>query len=413
MKSPLWIITSILAIILVALFAFILYSMSTLFVRPHTASIAVRVVPEIDIKKAVEPADLSLIYSERDLFGTHRPAIVSVKPVDTLPVIPPPPQPIPVKKAKKPALRLLDPLPFKITGIIASNNETNSQVSLMNTNTRRTGSYKVGDKVLDAFILRIFPRKIFIVRSNGQQETLYLYPEEAQLDKILMQDTTWADVIQRQSERSYLVNPTAFGARIHSLAELIEILDLTTASRSGIPTGIRIGKMKKTSFGFAAGFLPGDIIMKIAHIAPTSTSNRMKLFNTIIQSDLGKEITVEFMRNDSLYTTTFTLFNLADPTAVLEKGTMMPLRKESPAAPVKKTRSVTAELPAKPVAPVQPTAVTIPEKNQQTTSPTQKIVSSQIAHDNKQRDLDAMQRFGGKPASMIPPAEKPTKPIGS
>jgi type II secretory pathway component PulC len=399
MKSPLWIINGILLIVLVALFAFIAYSIKTLFVQPQPLSIAVKAAPETEQKTEEEPQDLGIIYEEHDLFGTYRPAIVSVKPVETLPVIPPAPAPIPVRKKVKPAVQFLEPLPLKITGIIASSTDANSQVSLINTNTRKTESFKIGDKVLDAYILHIFPRKITLVRSNGQQETIYLYQEEAKVDTTNMQDTVWADVIQQQSERSYLLNPTAFGSRIHSLAALIDMLDITTASRNAQPLGLRIGKMKKTSIGYAAGFLPGDIILKVADIAPTTTKSRMKIFNKIISSRMETRIPVQFMRNENVRTVTFTLFNLADPTAVLGASTLQPLKPEAKKSPTKAP------------APKEPVRLNAPEKTQKqvitSQKPAQAITQPLQTREDKQRELDAMKRFGGKSATQ------PSQPIGS
>lgn len=395
MKSPLWIINSILAIILVVLFAFIMYSMSTLFVRPPSASIKVTALPEVGKKEDVKPQHLSLIYEEHDLFSTYRPAITPVKKIDMLPAIPQPPNAIPLRSTPKPAIQFLQPLPLKITGIIASSNEAKSQVSLINTNTGKTESFKVGDKVLDAYILRIFPRKVSVVRSNGQQETIYMYPDEAKLDTTRMQDTTWSDVIQQQSERSYMVNPTAFGSRINSLATLIDMVDLTTASQRGKSLGVRIGKMKQTSIGFASGFQPGDIIIKILDIAPVSTAERMEIFNKIASLDLGAQITMQFMRDDSIYTNTYTLFNLADPTATLEDvGTIK-------IPPKKKAQPVVQQ-------PAAQTTVT-PANNEQKTiaqnNSVKKITPRAQAQNGKKRDLDAMKRYGGRSASMIPPAQ--------
>ena len=389
-KSPLWIINSILAIVLMVLLIFIMYSMRTLFVRPKSASIKVTALPEIDTRKEVKPKDLSLIYEEHDLFSTYRPAIVSVKPVDTLPGIPTPPRPIALVSKPKPTIQFLKPLPLKITGIIASSNEAKSQVSLVNTNTGKTESFRVGEKVLDAYILRINPRKITVIRSNGQQETIYMYPEEAKEDTSNMQDTSWFDVIQQQSERTYLVNPTAFASRINSLADLVDMVDLATASQAGKPLGIRIGKMKPTSIGFACGFVPGDIIIKILDIAPVSTAERMAIFNDIASLELGAQIPVQFMRDDSIYTNTYILFNLADPTASLGEF-------EAPSVSSSRSHSTPSVRPVA-QAPIQPAG--------QQTAPHNPVrrVPQGNPRGSKRRDLDAMRRYGGR-SSMIPSQE--------
>lgn len=443
MKSPLWIITSTFAIILVALLVFIIYSMSTLFVAPKAATIKVSALPEVSTKEETRPRDLSVIYEEHDLFGTYRPAVTPIKSIDLLPSIPTPPMRIPVRMKPQQALQFLKPLPLKISGIIASNNEMKSQVSFVNTNTGKTESFKVGDKVLDAYILRILPKKVLVIRSNGQQETIYVYSNEAREDTKKMQDTSWSDVIQQQSERSFLVNPTALSSRVHSLAGLIDMLDLTTASRAGKPLGVRVGKMKKTSLGFASGFQPGDIITKILTTAPVSTAERMALFNEIASLELGAKVPVQFIRDNTLYTNTYTLFNLADPTAMLEEHaepTTIPQKplptavqtsgqigsakpkpaipgaqtatqtsgqiasaKPKPAAPLQKTHP--AEIPSTPAKPAssQPTLQSDIRKEQ--TSLPQITPPRADAPDVKKRDLDAMKRYGGKPENMAPSSQ--------
>ncbi len=333
--------------------------MKTLFVRPEAAPIKARAIPVIDKKEDAVPPNLHLIYEEHDLFSTYQQAVKPIKPIDVLPTIPMPPRPIPVQPSEKPPIQFLPPLPLKITGIIASNNEAQSQVSLLNNNSLKTESLRVGDKILDAYILRIFPRKVIVIRSNGQQETLYMYPEEAKLDTTRMQDTMWTDVVQRQGE-TFLVNPTAFGSRIHSLAEFIDMLDLNTASKEGEPLGIRIGKMEQTSLGYALGFLPGDIITKILDESPTSTKKRMSIFNRLAALDLGDHLPVELIRHNRTVVYTYTLFNLADPSVTLEE--------------IKPMNSITR---------------TEPQKRQQPPI------------DRRKRDLDAMRMFGGRPDKGI------------
>ncbi len=355
MKSPLWIATSTLALILMALGIFMAVSMRSLFVQPKTTPIKVRALPVVDKKEEAIPQNLNIIYGEHDLFGTYRQAIKPVKPVDTLPAIPQPPRPIAVQPIQTPPVQFLPPLPLKITGIIASTDEAKSQVSLLNNNSLKTESLRVGDSILDASIVRIFPHKVIIIRSNGQQETLYMYPEEAKLATTRMQDTSWSDVVQRQGE-IYLVNPTAFVSRVNSLAEFIDMLDLTTASKHGEPLGIRIGTMQTTSLGFALGFIPGDIILKIGDETPTSTKKRIAIFNTLAGLELGAQLPVELVRNNKTVLRTYKLFNLADPS----------VRQELP----QQVSDITHKEPQRPQRPV---------------------------FDQRKRDLDAMRMFGGRP----------------
>jgi type II secretory pathway component PulC len=334
--------------------------MGSLFEQPKLTSIKTREVLQVGKKEEAIPQNLKLIYEEHDLFDTFRPAVTPVKPVDTLPTIPLPPQAIPVQIQKTPQIQFLPPLPLKITGIIASSNETQSQVSFLNTSSLKTESLRIGDKILDAYILRIFPRKVIVIRSNGQQETIYMYGDEAKKDTTSMQDTRWTDIVQRQ-DPYFLVNPVALGSRVHSLAEFIDMLNITTASKQGEPVGIRIGEMAQTSLGRALGFMPGDIITKILDEEPSSTQTRMKLFNDITSLNLGSRIPVEILRNNRTITYTYILFNLADPSVTLEEERPM-----ASAAPANNSFANTMAIPS-------------PHPS------------------TRKKDLDAMRMFGGRP----------------
>jgi type II secretory pathway component PulC len=333
MKSPLWIVNSILALLFFAMLIFVIVSFKSLYEKPRVAPLKITQTTAPLINQEPKAQDRKSIYDEHDLFGTFSPSIIPVQPVEQMvPPVPTPPFPLKVKPIAQPVVQFLDPLPIKITGIIYSSNDAKSQVTMVNNNTRKSESYKMGDKLFDAHIIRIFPRKIIIVRSNGQQETLFMYSSDAQAELKAMQEITWTDVVQMQRPFAYLVNPTAFASRVISLANLIEMLDMTTASTNNKNTGIRIGNMEPTSIGYELGFIPGDIITKVADLAPTSTALRMKIYNAIIQKDLGSDITVQFLRQEKLITHTYRLFNLADITSTIEE---LPIPVAvSPAAPV-------------------------------------------------------------------------------
>ena len=288
MKSPLWIVNSILALLFFAMLIFIIVSFKSLYEKPRVAPLKITQTTAPLIKQEAKAQDRRSIYDEHDLFGTYSPSIIPVQPVEqTVPPVPPPPIPLPVKPIPQPVVQFLDPLPVRISGIIYSSNDAKSQVTVINNNTRKSESFKMGDKILDAHIIRIFPRKIIIVRSNGQQETLFMYTADAQAELKAMQEVSWTDVVQMQRPSSYLVNPTTFASRIISLANLIEMLDMTTAYTNNKSVGIRIGNMEPQSIGYALGFLPGDMITKVVNLAPTTTAQRMKIYNAIIQLTNG------------------------------------------------------------------------------------------------------------------------------
>ncbi len=322
MRSPLWILNSIFLILVLTIVGYIMYSWRAVTEVPPRVPLKTGAPSEPTRREGVKPKDIQFIYSEGDLFSTYQPVIIPPKPLETLPVLPPPPPNKPVVSQPKPTIQFLDPLPIKITGIIASTNEAKSQVTIVNTNTKKTESYRVGDKIFDAYVVRIFPKKVMLIRSNGQQETLYMYPADAQADIKALQESSWADVIQKQSDTSYLVNPKAFISRIGNLAQLIEMLDLTSAFRRGESIGCRVGKMDTKSIGYALGFLPGDIVTNINSIIPSTTTNRIKIYNALSELDLGAQVKVQILRKGRTITHEYTLFAVGQPTETPQASTL-------------------------------------------------------------------------------------------
>lgn len=333
-------------------------------------------------KEGPKPKDLRVIYEENDLFGTFKPAIVPEKLVETLPPLPLPPAPKPVITPQPPPIHFLEPLPIKITGIIASSNEAKSQVSIMNINSKKTESYKVGDKVFDGYIIRIFPKKIIVIRSNGQQETLFLFPSDAQLEIKNLQDVSWNDVVQRQTDSSYLINPDAFTSRITSLAQFIDMVDLTTAFKNGQSVGVRVGKIDTKSVGTALGFMPGDTVTSIQDIAPTTTKNRLQIYNKISEAPLGARVKVHLMRKGHPLTYEYTLMSFSEPAESVaarsvENLPALPVMAFNEAHAVKKAFLENSEEPV-----------------------TVQSYDTRYMRELKKRDIQAMQNYGSK-ASLL------------
>lgn len=380
MKSPLWIVTSALTILFFAVIIFIIFSAKRIFEKPPTAPITVPARVELEPEKAISPKDFRMIYEDKDIFGTFKPMITPITVADLLPSLPKPPFPRPLIPRQKPALQFLPLLPIKITGIIASNNEEKSQVTIMNNNTRKTTSYKVGDMIMDASVLRIFPRKVIVLRSNGQQETLFMYPEDAKAEMSELKDVTWHDVAQQQSDTRYLVNPTSFASRISSLAELIDALDALPVTKEGEALGIRIGKMDRTSIGFALGLQPGDLITHIADIPTTSTEDRMKAYNKVIQLKMGSTCIVKGKRKGRPLMQTYTFFNLADSTASTETNLSQPFGAPGLTSP-------------------QPMATGTPGNR------TGRPENAETVQRMQKRDKEAMNMYGSKQSAMPIEAE--------
>ena len=133
------------------------------------------------------PINISKIY-EHDLFDTYeKEAFVSTKP-DYVIALPNPPAPRAVHIPTDPKPHFLEPLAIVLKGIIfVHDDDSKNRIIIADANTKHETLYKVGDMVEDAQLIKIFNKKAIFLRSNGQQEVLYLRAKDAQLDPTYMQ----------------------------------------------------------------------------------------------------------------------------------------------------------------------------------------------------------------------------------
>ena len=169
MKQPLWIINSSLLLLLLIVGIFILVSREKVPsrepIKPGASAGEVRVErPTINSKK---------IY-EKDLFDTYI-VVPVVKPSDVVLEMPPAPVARPPIVPALPAPIFLPPLNVTLKGIVTvSYDDAKNRAIIADNKTNQEGVYKTGDTIEDAQLMRIFANKVVLVRSNGQQEVLYL-----------------------------------------------------------------------------------------------------------------------------------------------------------------------------------------------------------------------------------------------
>jgi type II secretory pathway component PulC len=303
MKQPLWIINSFLLLLFLVVDVFVVFSRSKVPARasinPEEAAVESRTErPIISSKK---------IY-EKDLFGTYI-VVPTVKPSDINLEMPPAPVARPPIIPALPVPVFLPPLNVTLKGIVTvAYDDMKNRAIIADNKTSQEAVYKVGDSIEDARLMRIFANKVILVRSNGQQEVLYLREKDAKLDPMFASLSGWADVVREVHPNEYSIDPVAFAERIKSLAQFIDMFDLTTVYKKGQNAGCRIGSMAKDSLGVVLGLQPGDIILKINNIPATDTAHRLKIYKDVIQDPLeGKVVIVEFMRRKVIMSIKVTL----------------------------------------------------------------------------------------------------------
>lgn len=303
MKHPFWILNSALALLLTAIFLFIMVSQQK---APEREPIE----PEVSsdrIKQDEIKINLTKIY-ENDLFDTFKKEVVRS---DTPKVNIPLPQPPVPEKPKVPVIpkpEFLEPLNITLKGIVVmAGDDSKNRAIIQDNQTKSEQTYKIGNSIGDAQLIRIFSNKVIFLRSNGQQEVLYLREKDAQNDPAYTEPVGWDKIIRKIDNTNVVINPTLFVERVQNLAQFIDLLDLTTAFQQGQSIGCRIGSAKPLSLGASLGLITGDIVTQVDEIAASDTAHRFLIYKNVIAKKANEPISVQLLRNGQPLTIVYTL----------------------------------------------------------------------------------------------------------
>jgi type II secretion system protein C len=279
MKHPFWLLNTALLLLFISAMAFVFFSRSPV---PPREDIEPAIASK-PIMPSISQVNINQIYT-KDLFGTYQRELPTT-PADVVLAFPQPPTPQLPQLPQEPKPQFLDPLPITLKGIIIIiHDDSKNRAIIADNKTNQENAYYVGDKIEDAQLIRIMSNKIIFLRSNGQQEVLYLRERDAKLDPTFALIDQWDSVVHPITSTVYAINMAEFMQRVASLAQLIDMLDLTTVYKQGVSIGCRVGAIPPTSLGAALGLQKGDIITQINDIPATTTANRLKIYKEIISS---------------------------------------------------------------------------------------------------------------------------------
>lgn len=291
MKHPVWILNSILLIFVFFALGFIVLSRQKPPAREDIEPNAL-IAP---LKGEGITVNISKIY-ENDLFGTYRKEISLVEPGALAPM-PTPPMPKNVHVPPIPVPQFLDPLNITLKGIIVMVSDDSKNRAIISDNkTNKETTYKIGQTIEDAQLIRILGNKVIFLRSNGQQEVLYLREKDAKRDPAYVMNNNWSDVVQKINDDSYYINPQEFISRIIDLGELIDKLDLLTVYKQGKSMGCRIGNNADNALSSSLGLAIGDIILNINDIPATTTTERVAIYKKVTSMSSGDKVIVKISR---------------------------------------------------------------------------------------------------------------------
>lgn len=306
MNSPFWLVNSALLVLAICGSLFISFTRVTVPEResllPHQAELAKKEERSVAV-------NISQIY-ENDLFGTYKKELPKLdEPKYSIP-FPEPPKPQIATKFEQREPKFLDPLNVTLTGIIVINtSDKKSRAIIIDNQTKYEATYKIGDTIEDAQLIRIFRNKVIFLRSNGQQEVLYLREQDAHLDPAYSAIDEWGMVVQEIDASNYKIDIKAFTQRILNVAQLINLLSLTTAYKNGVSIGIQVGSIDQKSFATQLGLQAGDIIMAIDNVLADTTDHRLEIYKNIIRKQSGNAIHVTIMRNKQEVKLTYNLYD--------------------------------------------------------------------------------------------------------
>jgi len=304
MKQPLWLLnSSLLLLFLCAWIAALLLEESP--VKP--ASIQPQSEP-VASDQETPKVSIARIY-ENDVFGTYVPQPepdVTKPEAPQQPPQPPQPQPAPSTSQSEPSF--LAPLEVTLKGVIFTNEEAKTRAIIADNTTQEEALYQVGDPIKDADIVHIGKQKVILVRSNGQQETLFITEQHAQKDPGHPKNsTTWSNVVEQTNQESYTVHLDQFLQAVPHLAHFLDALDMTTAFENGQAVGARIGNIGNDSLGTALGLQSGDIITHIDGTETNTTHNRVNIYQNIINKGAEDTITATIQRGTTSVKRTYML----------------------------------------------------------------------------------------------------------
>lgn len=308
MKHPFWIVNCLLFLLLLCVLGFVYFFKAPL---PEREEIVVtqKSTPSTTKESHI---NIAAIY-EQDLFNTYKKEQPIIEPSLVIDPIPEPPQPQPVSIPELPEPQFLEPINVMLKGIIAvTTDNTKNRAIIQDNKTSQEAVYRVGDTVEDARLIRILSNKIILLRTNGQQEVLYLREQDAKNDPTYAIIDQWDTVIKKTTDTDYTINTPLFTQRINNLGQVVDILALTTAYEKGVSIGCRIGLLDEKSFGPELGLQKGDIILTVNTIPADNTENRLAIYQQIIDLPHQGVITLNITRNNAPLTLNYTLVSQDD-----------------------------------------------------------------------------------------------------
>ena len=310
MKHSFWLVNSLLLVLLCCTLIFMFFSQQrvgyVLSLEPQ--------LPALQQPYTTTTVQTRLIY-ENDLFNTyHKTYAPPTQPNYVESSLPQPPSAVAPDKPGPVEKKFLPPLKIKLRGVIALDDQSLNYIIASDEQTQEQRKYKVGDIVEDGLLIKIFPNKAIFIRSNGQQETLYLDIHDVEEDPLISQQKKyWVNIIQHVKDTRYILDHEALIKCVKNISILFDLFNVTTLYNNGITKGLRIGSVNSQSLASHLGFESQDLVTACLGIPLTSLANQTKCYKELGTKKFDDSITINVERNGKTITLSYTLRDLKDP----------------------------------------------------------------------------------------------------
>lgn len=310
MKHSFWLVNSLLLVLLGCTLIFMFFSQQ----RVNYAFSLEPQMPTVQQPYAASTVQTRLIY-ENDLFNTyHKTFAAPAQPNYVDSSLPQPPSAVTPEKPAAEQKKFLPSLKVKLRGIVALDDQSLNRVIIADEQTQEQKSYKVGDIVEDGLLIKIFPNKAVFLRSNGQQEILYLDEHDIEEDPLISQQKKyWVNIIQHIKDNEYILDHEALIKSVQNVSTFFDLLNVTTLYDNGITKGLKMGIVTSHSLGNYLGFESQDLITECLGISLTSLANQTQCYKLLGTKKFGDSITITVERNNKSLKLSYTLRDLKDP----------------------------------------------------------------------------------------------------
>ncbi len=237
------------------------------------------------------------IFGRRDIFALADTTTAAAKTVNVTPAKMPELQIPEISKApEKHFNEFVDPLTVSINGIVISSANAEKNMAVIADETDKEANYKVGDRIKDSTILKIFRDRVVFLRMNGQVETHYLYESAIQNNQ-----PDPASAITSAGDNKFEINVLRFKKIIPNVGVFLSKIDLIPLTdENNKILGMIVNEASEKSLADLLGFKADDLIIKIDGLDLSSNKNRIAAYDNIVKKQNDEELVVEFDRNGTI-----------------------------------------------------------------------------------------------------------------